>query len=145
MPRAIEFQRDPVVSMIGGLAARRDQIFYVVEAAIPKRARILRLSVRRVQNLAEIRSDQRFRALAVNVQDSLAKVRACEKCRPGVELRAHLSNRSRVATDDKHLRPDEHDHSALTAREGRERLRIHDAQFGRALRSRQGGSKMILQ
>ncbi len=129
----------------GAFAASSDQILDVVEAAILKHIRFMLLGVCRVQNLADIRSDQGFSALAVNVRDSLAEVGSSKLSCSRVELRAHLLDGSSVATDDEHVLPDKHDHSSLASRKRRERLRIHDVQIGLALRAGQSGSHMILQ
>ena len=48
MSLAIEFQSNPVVSLTRRLAARRDEILYVIEAAIPKRLGICLLRMRTI-------------------------------------------------------------------------------------------------
>src|SRR5258706_14198701 len=75
----------------------------------------------------------------------ISKIRPGEDSCSGVELRAHLPNRGSVATDDKHIRPHKHYHSALIAGERGERLRIQDVQIGFELLVSQGISKVIPQ
>src|SRR5580692_3064315 len=117
---AIKFQSEAVVCLTGALAARGDQILYVAEAAILKHFRIVLLLLARVQNLTDICGHQSLRALAVNVQNYLAKVGGSKLGCSGIELRAHLLDRSCVAADDEHVLPDKHDHSSLTSCKGRE-------------------------
>ncbi len=69
--------------------------------------------MRTINDLAEIRGDQGFGAAAVDISDSLSKVRPGEESCSGVELRAHLPNRGGVATDDQHVLPDKHGHATL--------------------------------
>src|SRR5882757_8784303 len=119
-------QRTTVVALTGRPAARRDQILYVIEAAVPKGLRCFLLGVRTLYDLAEIRSNDSLRAAAVDVRDPLPKIRTGEESCSGIELRAHLPYRSGVATDDQRLRCDQHYHPAPLRGQGRERFRIHD-------------------
>ncbi len=75
------------------------------------------MGMRTIDDLAEIRSNQSFGTAAVHGSDSPAKVRTGEERCSGVELRAHLPNRGSIATGDKHVRHDKHDHSVLIAGE----------------------------
>src|SRR5258708_5271501 len=89
---AIKFQRNPIVFLAGRLAARRNQILYVTEAATPQRLRISLLGMRTVYNLADIRGNQNFGAAAVDGSDSLAKICSGEGSCSGIQLCAHLPN-----------------------------------------------------
>ena len=84
--------------MIRRVAARRNQIFHIVEAAGLKRHRGAVL--RSVQDGREIDGYQCLGAAAINAQDSLSKIGVTKRFCSAIDLRVHLAYGFGVAADD---------------------------------------------